>query len=471
MFGSFLDKLDSWIGRSFIVGSYLPFLVFTAANVLTAQIFYPDKVKTIFEWARITNLGLLDATFSFLAVSAILAYVTSPLVGIMSNALRGQYFSGWVRRRLLDEQQARRVELENNVESTGLDSINNDRETTLKERLRAATQTGERLGTATAIDSIDAADSSLEKLRVKRGHRDSVSPQDVDEAVAAVEAALQVNCWNATKLVRADLEGPGAAAEINNSKRLVKLYKEMIDLIAYARGYADVEYTLARSRKQIEFSQSDIHPTLFGNRYAALTYYFENRFNIDLDFILPVLRAVVQNDKEAAEALTKAQQQMEFAIRTYVFIILFTIIWLILVLFHRGSYLAVPIIGTIGLIAAVSALAIIHASFTSFGDAVRAISILKRFDILDALHMPLPANWEEEKSTWRIVNGQLQWGELESGVPLIAKDLVYRHPKPRNESGTKTQTILHGRIRPRRRSADFVFGLVLAARSSHTAEP
>jgi hypothetical protein len=429
MFGSFLDKLDNWVGRNFIVGSYLPFLVFATANVSMAQVFFPDQLKLVFRRVQISDIGPLDATFAFLAISAILAYVTGPLVDLMSNMLRGRYWplSARMKRWLVAEQGARDDELAGEVRRTADASLESNRQDELTKRLKVARQVGETLGAATAVDAINAAKASIEPLRLKRARREGVPASEVDSAVKAMEAALRANCWNHAKLVRLGLDDDDAVkVEVENSDRLFRLYTDTINLIAYANEHAEIEYTAALNRRQIEFSRSDVYPTKFGNRYAALMYYFDSRFNIDLDFFLPVLKSVVQPDKDAADFLAKAQQQVEFAIRTFVFILVFTATWLALTAIHPGSYLVVPIVGSLGFVGLLSALAIIHASFASFGDAVRALCILKRFEILKALHMPLPANWGEEKSTWKIINYQLQWGR--PFEPDYDKALGYQHP-------------------------------------------
>jgi hypothetical protein len=430
MFGSFLDKLDNWVGRNFIVGSYLPFLVFAAANVLMAQVFFPDQLNLAFRRVQISDIGPLDATFAFLSVSAILAYITGPLIDLMSNMLRGRYWPvpARMKRWLIAEQGARDDELAAEVRKTADASLASNRQDKLTKRLKAAQQIGEALGSATAVDAINAASASLEPLRLKRAHREGVPASEVDSAVGAMEGALRANSWNSPKLVRLGLDNPAVEAEVANSDRLFGLYKDTIDLIAYTNEHAEIEYTAALNLRQIEFSRSDVYPTKFGNRYAALMYYFDSRFNIDLDFFLPVLKSVVQPDKDAADLLAKAQQQLEFAIRTFVFILFFTATWLCLTAIHPGSYLVVPIVGSLGFLGVLSALAIIHASFASFGDAVRTLCILKRFEILKALHMPLPADWGEEKSTWKMVNYQLQWGR--PFEPDYDKALGYQQPGP-----------------------------------------
>lgn len=428
MFGSFLDKLDSWVGRSFIVGSYIPFLIFGVTNVLMAQFFYPDQLQIVIKRVQITAFGPLDATFAFLAICAILAFITGPLVAGMTNLLRGKSLpiQSKVKHWLLSEQSKFSNALKDKVDDTGRDSIRiNERADEFRKRVNRARAAGSTLGTADDQDGlIGQAETTLDQFWRDRSAGEGLVIADIDRAVTQVERALKKNCEAERLLVRGELSTEG---EKGNARRLRAAYLKTIELIEYAKSHAEIEYTRALNRKQIEFSRSETFPTQFGNRYAALMSYFDERFNIDLDFLLPVLQTVVQDDKSAADTLARGQQQLEFAIRMYLFVLIFTATWLPLSSLRPGAWLAVPIIGTLGLVFARLALAIVHASFTSFSDAVRAVCILKRFNVLQALRAPLPKDWEEEKALWRSINYQLQWNQEKKDAGEAAS-LSYVHP-------------------------------------------
>jgi hypothetical protein len=428
LFGSFLDKLDNWVGRPFIVGSYIPFLIFGAANVLMAQFFYPDHLQILIKRVQITAFGPLDATFAFLAICAILAFITGPLVAGMTNLLRGTFLPdrSKLKQWLLSDQSKFSNALKDKVDETGRDDLRMDeRANEFRKRVNRARAAGSTLGTADDEQNlIGQAETTVDGLWRRRSAGESLAIADIDRAVTDVERALKKNCEAERLLVRGDLSSED---EKGNARRLRAANLKMIELIEYAKSLAEIEYTRALNRKQIEFSRSEIFPTQFGNRYAALMSYFNERFNIDLDFLLPVLQTVVQDDKNAADTLARGQQQFEFAIRMYLFVLIFTAVWLPLASLRPGAWLAAPIIGTLGLIFARLALAIVHASFTSFSDAVRAVCILKRFAVLQALRAPLPKDWEEEKSLWRDINYQLQWN-LDKRDDRPVRPLSYVHP-------------------------------------------
>ena len=130
---------------------------------------------------------------------------------------------------------------------------------------------------------------------------------------------------------------------------------------------------------------------------------------------------ILIKDKDVSELLESAQRRLDFAARTLVLVIVFTITWLIAVACAPKSIIAVAVVGSAGAVVAVLGLEIIKTSFDRYSEAIRAICILKRFEVLTALHMKLPANWSAERSLWKSVNEQLQWG---SAAP---SEIEYEH--------------------------------------------
>ncbi len=79
MFSQVLDKLDSWLGRSFLLARYFPWLLFAGANLLLAAAEFPD-IRTLLasEYSNITSSGkIVDSALAF-GVVAVVAYTLSP---------------------------------------------------------------------------------------------------------------------------------------------------------------------------------------------------------------------------------------------------------------------------------------------------------------------------------------------------------------------------------------------------------
>ena len=47
MFGQVLEKLDSWFGRSFLLASYFPWLIFAVANAVMAEFMAPETARYV----------------------------------------------------------------------------------------------------------------------------------------------------------------------------------------------------------------------------------------------------------------------------------------------------------------------------------------------------------------------------------------------------------------------------------------
>ena len=170
------------------------------------------------------------------------------------------------------------------------------------------------------------------------------------------------------------------------------------------------------------FSIDELPSTEFGNQAAALRSFFQKRFKLDFEFFWPIVQTVLQADQKTVEVLVNAKQKLDFCIRVFLYTIVFTATWLVIMPFTAEWKLAVPLLGTCGFAAAAVWLEIIHASYRSFSEQVRSIVILKRFEVLKGLHYQLPGSWEEEKKTWDRITNQLRWGACEEPI-------TYQHPE------------------------------------------
>lgn len=303
----------------------------------------------------------------------------------------------------------------------------------IRARLMDARDRGLASKCVTDKKAIAAATRIVRSVVQKRKRGELIKYSDVEFAASQLCVALSANCSSASavidiskkknyflqllfNMVHGDIEARKEALKLDEA------YRSLIDAIEGAKRNADISYTEAVNSEQRRFSSSEIYPTVFGNNYAALSGYFGERFNVDLNFILPVLSIITSGDKSTGDALIAAQQQLDFAIRTFLFVIVFTMTWIFIATAEARSILVVPIIATAGLAATWLMLEVVQASFLSFGETIRAICILKRFDVLKALHLNLPGDWKEEKALWENVNGQLQWGAADATIKYKHED-------------------------------------------------
>jgi hypothetical protein len=94
----------------------------------------------------------------------------------------------------------------------------------------------------------------------------------------------------------------------------------------------------------------------------------------------------------------------------------FTATWLAVGAMTADRELTVLLIGTGGFVIVGLWVEIVHSNFRSLSEMIRSIVIVKRFDVLEQLHQPLPESWEEEKKLWDQITTQLLWGSDDAKI-------------------------------------------------------
>lgn len=421
MFGSVLEKLDGWFGQSFIVASLLPVLMFGGANILMLQFLFPETLKATLAYFASWPFAPLGATAALLIVCAILAYATDPWAQLTINVLRGvKWPKSLSALGVADQNNKLRAIEEDMSRSAALRRLLTEKRCeALKTKLIDARVRGIAVGAISKATTIPDAERAVHDIEQVRDRGETITMPALEKATDALAAALAVNCANPSKLEVADLR---SGVEEKQCERLGELFDGLKELIDYARKRGKSGWTAAVNRRNSEMPRTTVAPTQLGNSFAALDDYLDEIFAIDIDFFLPIIRMIVAKDKDASGQLGRAQQRLDFAARTLVLVILFTAIWLTVLVVSPKSGIAVAVVGTGGVIVGTLVIEVIKASFDSYSETIRAVCILKRFDVLTALHMKLPGDWATEQSLWKLVNEQLQWGSAKPNA------INYEHP-------------------------------------------
>ena len=97
MFYDFVDRIEQWLGSGFSLGRFLPWMLFSLANLGLAALEFPS-VRT---WlvATYADVGagkqLLNVGLALGAV-AVLAYTLTPATRIVRTLLEGRNWSSWI---------------------------------------------------------------------------------------------------------------------------------------------------------------------------------------------------------------------------------------------------------------------------------------------------------------------------------------------------------------------------------------
>src|SRR5271169_6713255 len=111
MFGQVLDKLDVWLGRSFLLAYYIPCLMFGVLNLLLGCIEWPRLREFVAaEYAGAASTKAVDLLVALLTV-AVIAFAISPITQLITNLLEGQYLRAWITEPLLLMKARQREEL------------------------------------------------------------------------------------------------------------------------------------------------------------------------------------------------------------------------------------------------------------------------------------------------------------------------------------------------------------------------
>jgi hypothetical protein len=411
MFGQVLDKLATWVGRPFLLASFFPFLIFLAANAVMAQFLTPGVARSLVDYFKGGVYGPVSATVTCLAAAAAFAYITDPLVAVMTSFLEGAYFpprvAGWLatdqtkRARDLDENIQRNAEMRGDLAKY---------KKQLSKELDAANETGLAIGAMRDLTLIVKAQKAIDALARKQSTLKPIGRDELRTAAAKLQLALQNNCMGRHWLAQG-----ATGKEKRYSDKLFQLFSSMISLADYAHKNAVNEYSLKVQEKQMSFALIE-RPTKFGNYSAALRDFFDERFQFDFDFFWPIVKIVSQSDQKTMDALTDVQQKLEFSIRILLYTIVFTATWLAVGAMTADRELTVLLIGTGGFVIVGLWVEIVHSNFRSLSEMIRSIVIVKRFDVLEQLHQPLPESWEEEKKLWDQITTQLLWGSDDAKI-------------------------------------------------------
>ncbi|HTR85393.1 MAG TPA: hypothetical protein VMI56_13005 [Reyranella sp.] len=419
MFGTVLDKLDKWVGGSFLLASFFPFLIFLGANALMGQLLMPEAMKKVS--ATFGEFGPVSGIAVWLAAAAAIAYLTDPLVGKLMDILEGTWIPDRIAQWLSTDQTPRLRALENEEQEIGtsLDELDNYPKL-LDREIEGAKAEGVATHEQAQPKLIDDAEKMLGKLALDMTAQRPVALDKVKQAAASLQAALKANC-----VVAAELR-PEDPKTVEEQKARCARAEAMIELLNRLIAYTTAKLNDRRARviyeQQLDFGSLAteggenwiplVAPTQFGNKVEAQASFVGSRFKFDFRFFWPIFQLVVaQGDQKTTDALTNAKQKLDFCVRILLYTIVFTAIWMAVIGIWRGDVAwLILVVGTVGAVLTLLWMETVDANYRSMSELIRGVVILKRFEVLKALHLQLPADWKSEQHLWASLNAQLMWG-------------------------------------------------------------
>lgn len=415
MFAEILGKIDGWFGRSFLLARYFPWLLFCLANALIAAIEFEPVRDFLLEEYR--NLGSGEKLVNFaiaLSAVAVVAFTLSPAVQPITRLLEGRSLPWWITDLLSFGhvlKRDRRIARGNALfqRRAKLPASGDVIRELARDRDEGAFMRG-----VSDPGAIDRAEAAIRPLRTARYLNRPIEVGALEKAIDALSAALKSNCAEAQRL-RPPVD-PRAQAQ---AVTLAALHREMTDqytgLVTYAADIAQSHEAHEFNSYQTLFAKIEVAPTRFGNDLAALRSYCHTRYGFDFDLLWPRLQLVIKDEALLAK-LENARIQLDFSILSLSLSCLFTAIWLAVLGIWGSSLTALLIVVVFGPVMVALWLWIVHESFSAFAETVRGAIDIGRFDLLEALHRPLPKTVGDEHAIWETVAEMLSLDEPDSDI-------------------------------------------------------
>jgi hypothetical protein len=385
--GELLDKLGSFFSKTFVVGS-IPLAAFLFLNGLMAyRVSYRFQTWTHWYASAPAATDALVSFALFLAV-AILSYVFSIFSVSLREILEGKYFP-----QLLSHPLTQRYrEAAGEVAKELREARRNRREIHRNQQIWT-TRMGQAYGHGKTLggNTYQSSQKLIQLFERKAGNQ-HITAQELQTEVDAITTALQSS----------NPERPPTT--------LWRDYTALFQLITYARDKWDRQYADYLLRYKLEFAGTvdEIAPTRMGNiANAAVSSYAESLYSMNFELFWPRLQKIVQGDSNFYSVLQDAKLQLDFLVALVWLTFAFTLIWDVLLPWlgeARRFFLGIASVGPI-LTYIWYRLAI--QNYRPYCDLLGACIDLYRLDLLKALHIPLPANAEQEREIWETLGARV----------------------------------------------------------------
>jgi hypothetical protein len=424
MFGQVLDKLSTWFGQGFLLSVFFPWLIFAVANLAMVGGTFASADAYLLKYLDNVAGNQALAIIGSLAAVGVGAYMSSPLLQVLTEILEGKYIPLQLVAEVLTRRQAVRLRrLAEQNQAFLLDRQYVRRLPNIAQRLREARLAGIAARSNGDPDAITRAGDTLRPLREKCEMNRYITSSELIAAAERLFMALHHNCSDA-----AQLRPSANACEIARSKKLGDLHRQMVnEVLPGARRIADRNFdSIAAERARLfatsddEEMSADLQPTRLGNDAAALRSYCDTRYGFEFEFLWPRFLISIQKNSELSSAIVKAKIQLDFAVVLFWLTLLFVIVWLPLLTIYGKSLVVLLVVAGLAPFAATGSLRLVHASYSAFAEIVRSAIDTNRFVLLQALQRALPVSTQDEK---------IVWGQVVQLLRLAEKiDTTFKHP-------------------------------------------
>jgi hypothetical protein len=391
MLGTLLDKLESLFSKTFVVGTIplLAFLVLNASLLYLVSAPFQSWIKVFF---ALDAARLAVVSFAVLMALVVLSYVFSTLTTGLREVLEGKHLNTFFANCLRERYRSRLADLEDQLTQArrSLRKIRQKRQSWQTEMAMA------RRAGATATVCTYQRRAQLTGLLGRQSANQSIDPEDLETEIDKLADDLG---RNSTGL------GTDACAALDTDQGLV------MRLIAYAADYYQAEVVTHFNEIQFDFPGQDVAPTRMGNIAGVAPYYAQSRYSMNLEVYWTRLQKVIAEDAHFYPMLQESKMQLDFLVELFWLTLLFTLIWVIALPFIGEGVYLYPIIAVAGPLLTWIWYRIALRNYRAFSDLLRSAVDLYRLQLLNQLHIPLPANASQECILWEGLEQRTAYGD------------------------------------------------------------
>lgn len=401
MLGTLLDKLESLFSKNFVVAS-IPLLVFLFMHGLMAYRAFYNVQQWVNRYFLLDTAHVAVLSVALLLVVVVVSYVLSTLGEPLREILEGKHlFPQWLSNALGQRYRNRLRDIEKKLEEA-----KHNRRTLRngyigwRDQMGIAYQIGHGLHDCNYVRS-----DTLTRLLDRRLSNQNVNPGEIQAEVDSMTNALKNN-----------------SPELNTpaSEELDLDHSALLSLILYAADNWEAQVVKYFNEVQLQFAGKNIAPTKMGNISNVAPYYAASRYGINLDIFWTRLQKVLQSDTNFYPLIQQAKRQLDFLVSLFWQTLVFTLLWVVLLPWLTDAKLLFVLIAIAGPVLTWIWYKIAVQNYLALSDLLRAAIDLYRLDLLRTLHLPLPANAEQERALWQVLEQRLGYADR--------SNVVLQHP-------------------------------------------
>jgi hypothetical protein len=383
MLSALLDRLGALLSKYFIIGSFMPVLIFAFLNGVLLY-FNSDRFRG-FVKPDLSGLQAGFAIATILIVLAVVAYGLSSISFFLREVLEGKHVINLLPSKLFQSvQRDRREEVSQSYESArGVAARIAKLRPEWRDKLKKTADEGanKHKGKMTYDGKAGKAAEELNKVRKLYNSGDKIKFNDLEAAVDALAMAL---------------------AENDGSKDpLAPDYDALLEMIDNADDAWTAEAVRWFDEKQASFGTGDVAPTTMGNIALSMGSYTYSRYGFSLGAFWSRLQPVLEANKDFYSSLLDAKTQLDFLVACCCLGGTTTVVWTLLLLCKGHLVLLFLVVAAGGPLLTRLFYWLAVKNYLVFADLVRTSVDLYRLGLLQSLHVAVPCGLREERRTWK----------------------------------------------------------------------